>query len=166
MIRQATKNDLQQILEIYESAKHFMHTHGNPNQWNGAYPEEKLLCCDIEKGYLYVMTDDKDNPYAVFALIEGKDPTYGDIDGEWLTDTPYATIHRIAGDGTRQGIMRECFEFSSQKYDHLRVDTHEDNKPMQRAVTNCGFVYTGIIYLDDGSPRKAYEWVKKNSCNQ
>ncbi len=166
MIRQARKEEIKEILDIYASAKHFMHSHGNPTQWNGAYPEEELLLCDIEKGHLFVITDEADKPYGVFALIGGDDPTYGYIDGGWLSDTPYGTIHRIAGNGTRHGVFRACFEFARMKYDHLRVDTHEDNKPMQKAVINCGFVYTGIIYLENGSPRKAYEWMEKNTCKQ
>ena len=43
MIRPATEHDLPRLLEIYASAKHFMHTHGNPTQWNGSYPDEETL---------------------------------------------------------------------------------------------------------------------------
>ncbi len=32
-IRHATEKDFQQIMEIYEYARHFMSEHGNPNQW-------------------------------------------------------------------------------------------------------------------------------------
>lgn len=160
MIRKAKSDELQKILAIYASAKEFMHTHGNPNQWNGAYPDKDTLVCDIDMGHLYVMADDVDNIYGVFALIGGKDATYEYIEGKWGSDTPYGTIHRIASDGSKRGVMRECFDFARKMYSHLRVDTHEDNKPMQNAVKRCGFVYAGIIYLADGSPRLAYEWNK------
>lgn len=158
MIRLAKQSEIQIILDIYSAAKEFMHSNGNPNQWNGAYPDKDTLLCDIENEHLYVMTDEKDKVYACFALIGGEDPTYEYIDGKWMCCTPYGTIHRIARSGMKKGVMRECFEFARKMYNHLRVDTHEDNKPMQRAVLECGFEYRGVIYLSDGSPRLAYEW--------
>lgn len=161
MIRKATLSDIDRLLEIYESAKKFMHTHGNPNQWNGAYPEKETLVNDVEKGHLYVMCEPNQRIYACFALVGGEDVTYARIDGCWRSNTPYyGTIHRIAGDGTVHGIFAKCAEFARTKYNHLRVDTHEDNIPMQRAVKRDGFVYAGIIYLENGDPRLAYDWIK------
>ena len=158
MIRLANETDLPHILEIYAVAKEFMHTHGNPNQWNGAYPDEATLLADIQKGQLYVM--DEDGIYGCFALIGGDDPTYAHIDGAWASDTPYGTIHRIAGSRTKKGVFAECVRFARTRFDHLRVDTHADNLPMQGAVTKEGFEHRGTIYLSDGAPRLAYEWVR------
>lgn len=161
MIRKADLNDMRSILEIYSSAKQFMHSNGNPNQWNGAYPDEQTLSCDIRNGNLFVMLDENEEFYGCFALIGGEDETYAYIEGRWQSDLPYGTIHRIAGNGTKRGVFKECFDFASKKYNHVRVDTHEDNLPMQRAVLRCGFEYAGVIYLADGSPRLAYDWCKK-----
>ena len=160
MIRSATENDMERILEIYASAKTFMHSHGNPNQWNGAYPDRETLTGDIEKGNLFVLQE-KGRVYGVFALIGGEDETYRYIDGAWRSESAYGTIHRIASDGTRRGVMKACFDFARKSFSHLRVDTHEDNKPMQSAVKRCGFEYAGVIYLADGSPRLAYDWLAK-----
>lgn len=160
MIRQANEKDIPRLLEIYTVAKNFMHTNGNPNQWNGAYPDRSTLEGDIRGGNLYAMFDSEERVYGCFALIGGEDATYSYIDGSWKSDLPYGTIHRIASDGTKRGVMRECFDFSRGKYNHLRVDTHEDNKPMQKAVLACGFEHRGIIYLSDGSPRLAYDWIE------
>ena len=161
MIRLAKESDIKRLLEIYESAKHFMHTHGNPNQWNGAYPDRETLMSDISSGHLYVAYDETEQIYACFALIGGEDPTYKIIDGKWKSDSPYGTIHRIASDGTRRGVFAECTAFARTKFNHLRVDTHEDNKPMQKTVLRDGFEYAGVIYLADGSPRVAFDWVEK-----
>lgn len=158
MIRLAKITDVERMLEIYESAKHFMHTNGNPNQWNSGYPDREVLICDIKSNHLYVMQDDYGIIYACFALIGGEDPTYKVIDGKWHSDAPYGTIHRIAGDGSRRGVFSECTAFARTIYNHLRVDTHKDNLPMQKAVKRDGFEYAGIIYLADGSPRLAYDW--------
>ena len=40
---------------------------------------------------------------------------------------------------------------------HLRIDTHEKNLVMQNLVKKTGFSYCGIIYVDDGTKRLAYE---------
>lgn len=160
MVRLATKDEIDRLLEIYSIAKRFMHTNGNPNQWNGSYPDRETLLSDIDKGHLHVCVDDKGRAYACFALIGGEDATYKVINGRWKSDTPYGTIHRIASDGSRKGIFAECTDFARTKYNHLRVDTHEDNIPMQNAVKKDGFEYAGIIYLADGSPRLAFDWVK------
>lgn len=159
MIRLAQKDDIQTILDIYDVAKKFMREHGNHTQWNGSYPDKEMLLDDIDKNQLFVMCDDDGDLYGCFALIGGEDPTYGYIEGKWKSDSPYGTIHRIASSGRKNGVFGECVSFAREKYDHLRVDTHEDNIPMQGAILKQGFEYTGIIYLENGSPRKAYEWM-------
>lgn len=160
MIRLAKRNEIKRILEIYSIAKDFMSKSGNPTQWNGNYPDEETLFDDIKNNQLFVITDDNSNDICgCFALIDGDDPTYEFIDGQWKSDTAYGTIHRIASDGTKKGIFDECVRFARTKYNHLQVDTHENNKPMQHVILKNNFEYTGIIYLEDGSPRKAYEWI-------
>ena len=159
MVRLASRNEIDRILAIYSSAKHFMHTHGNPNQWNGNYPDRETLLSDIEKGHLYVCTDENEKVYACFALIGGEDPTYKVIDGSWKSDLPYGTIHRIAGDGSKRGVFAECAAFARKSFKYLRVDTHKDNLPMQNAVKRDGFEFAGVIYLADGSPRLAFDWL-------
>lgn len=45
----AKEADQPRILEIYDIAKAYMRANGNPNQWNGTYPDPELLRTDIEK---------------------------------------------------------------------------------------------------------------------
>lgn len=159
MIRPAICADVPRLLEVYDAAKKFMRETGNPNQWNGNYPDADTLHGDIERSELFVMEDG--GAFGCFALIGGEDPTYTHIDGgAWMTDTPYGTIHRIASDGTRRGVFSAAVAFAREKYNHLRIDTHQDNIPMQSAILREGFSYRGIIYLENGDPRNAYEWVE------
>ena len=51
-------------------------------------------------------------------------------------------------------------DFCGEKCPHLRADTHEDNKIMQKVILKNGFQETGIIYVEDGTPRIAFEKVK------
>lgn len=157
MIRNATPADLPAILHIYEYAREFMAQNGNPTQWAAGFPPESLLCDDIEKRSLYVV-EEKERVCGVFFFAIGPDETYARIEqGEWLSDSEYGTIHRVAGDGTVRGILRQAVSYCERCIRHLRIDTHEDNRIMQRAIQNCGFQRRGIIYENDGSPRIAYE---------
>lgn len=160
MIRHARKNETDRVLEIYETGRRFMREHGNPNQWNTSYPDLATIEDDIEKDQLYVICDEDDCPRAAFAFLHGEDPTYGYIEGEWLSDAPYGTIHRVASDGTTRGVLTKAVEYVKKQYDHIRIDTHEDNIPMQGAILKNGFEYRGVIYLENGDPRWAYEYLK------
>ena len=155
-IRKANMEDMDRILEIYAYARRFMVKTGNPNQWAAqGYPKRGLLEADIENDWLYVM-EDAGGIHGVFAFPIGEDPTYCRIDGGWLNDNLYGTIHRIAGDGTVKGIFRQCLDFCARLIDEIRIDTHADNKVMQDAILKNGFAYCGIITGSDGNPRLAY----------
>lgn len=155
-VRKAGREDLDRIQEIYAIARAFMANTGNPNQWKNNHPPVDQLKEDVAKGNLYVITD-AETIHGVFYFYIGEDPTYDRMDGgAWRSDSPYGTIHRIAGDGSG-GILGTAVAFGKQQISHLRIDTHEDNKVMQRAVAKQGFQRQGIIYIADGSPRIAYD---------
>lgn len=159
-IRNARREDLPRIEEIYAYARDFMANHGNPNQWGKTNPPTEQLEKDIENQLLFVVTEGE-VIHGVFYFYIGEDPTYHEIeDGAWASLTPYGTIHRIAGDGSG-GVLKAAVEFCSRKISHLRIDTHHDNYVMQKAVEKLGFQRRGIIYIADGSPRIAYDWLKR-----
>lgn len=159
-IRKAEKNDLARIYEVYAAARQFMRDHGNFSQWDKKDAPEQLLEGDIEAGNLYVMEKDG-TIHAVFAFIMGEDPCYAVIeDGAWKADTAYAAVHRVASDGTAHNVLGTIMEFAKSKIPHLRIDTHEKNLTMQKAIMKQGFERCGIIYVPDGTPRIAYEWIR------
>ena len=155
-VRKASKEDLERVQEIYAYARTFMRENGNPNQWGNHHPPVKQLEEDIENGNLYVVCR-AGCIHGVFYFFIGEDPTYGRIDGgSWRSSCAYGTIHRIAGDGSG-GILKTAAEFAKQRISHIRIDTHEDNHVMQKALTKQGFQKRGIIHIADGSPRIAYD---------
>ena len=156
-VRNAVSEDLPRIEEIYAYARKFMAETGNPNQWGKNHPPVEQLQEDIREGNLFVITDEA-GIHGVFFFLIGDDPTYAAIDGAWHSDSPYGTIHRIAGDGSG-GILAAAVAFAKQRIDHIRIDTHEDNKVMQRALPKQGFRRCGIIHIADGSPRIAYDLI-------
>ncbi len=157
MVRKAEARDLAEILNIYAHARSFMARSGNATQWGNGFPPEALLREDIAQGRLYVLCD-AEGVYGVFALIIGDDPTYVVIeDGQWRSDAPYGTLHRVAASGRVHGVLREAVAYSAGIIEHLRIDTHADNAVMQRQILKCGFERRGVIHIDDGSARIAYE---------
>ena len=154
-IRLANKEDLKAIEQIYENARQFMRSNGNFSQWGNSYPSVGIIQADIKQKCLYVVEDEAIQ--AVFTLIMGEDPTYLEIDGAWLNDRSYATLHRIASRGTQKGIFKLIIEFSWSICPNLRIDTHKDNKPMRHLIEKNGFVYCGISIVGDGTPRLAYQ---------
>ncbi len=158
-IRLAQTEDLNIILDIYESARRFMREAGNPNQWGASNPPKSHTLADIEEHRLFVVADD-DTIYGVFYFNIAEDPTYEVIyDGKWLNDKPYGVIHRIAvSDEARgKGVAGYCFDYAFEKCKNLKIDTHIDNIPMQKALAKHGFVKCGTIFLANGDKRIAFQ---------
>ena len=158
-IRLARLSDLDAIEVIYSKARSFMRATGNTAQWAGGYPSRELIISDIEKGQLYVVTDCGEI-LASFVYFYGVDKTYINIyEGVWKNDLPYGVIHRIAvaENAHGRGVARFCFDFAYGKCGNLKIDTHRDNIPMQKALLKSGFDYCGIIYLESGDERLAYQ---------
>lgn len=156
MIRKAEYTDIRRALDIYDSARRFMRSRGNAVQWVNGYPSEELLRADVAAGQLYVM-EDTGGVYAVFAFLLGDDPTYAYIEGAWRDDSAYGTLHRLGSDGTHHGVFAESAAWAAGRCPHLRADTHADNLTMQRCLEREGFVHCGTIYVEDGTPRVAFE---------
>lgn len=160
-IRKGEMEDLARIMAIYRVAQEFMIQSGNPDQWAHVYPDEALIRQDIEQGLCHVVCEGG-VPHGVFALMSGDEPTYQYIeDGAWLDDAPYLTIHRIASDGTVHGVFGCVAAHCKTLTDSIRIDNHHKNLPMQRQIEKNGFVRCGTIYVQDGSPRIAYQWKSK-----
>lgn len=163
MVRLATKRDIGAIMDVVASATELMDSSG-VRQWvAGVYPTAIHITRDIDNEYGYVC-EVNGNIVGYSAIIEGIEPTYIDIcGGNWLTDKPYYTIHRVAvhASATRHGIAQKLFDFAKKlAHKHscsVRVDTHSENKPMRALLTKNSFVYCGVIHVEDGTERVAYE---------
>lgn len=165
-IRPAQAGDLAAIRQVYAAARRFMVENGNPSQWGDGFPPQELLETDLREGRLYVMMQGE-RVCAAFVLALGEDPTYREIEqGEWLSDSRYGTIHRLASDGSCQGVFERCVAFCREQWPHLRVDTHQDNRVMRHLIERAGFRRCGIIHVADGSPRIAYELLPAGSGRQ
>ncbi|MCM1555837.1 MAG: GNAT family N-acetyltransferase [Bacteroides sp.] len=143
-------------MSVYEAARSFMRKTGNGNQWINGYPSRQLIAADIAAGNSYVVEYDG-RMAGVFTFIEGNDPTYDVIEGKWLHDRPYGTIHRIGSAGIVRGVADVCLAFCRSQGVSVRIDTHADNTPMLNWIKKSGFTYCGVIHVEDGSPREAFQ---------
>ena len=152
-IRLANTSDTNRIFEIYEYARAYMKAQGNPNQWGDNRPEKSLTKDDIKNQRCYVM-EDEGHIFACFVFTIGFEKEY---EAKFPSNDKYGVIHRVASDGSKSGIVERIVDFAKGKEKLLRIDTHEDNKTMQRAIERQNFKRIGIIYLEDESPRILYE---------
>lgn len=183
-IRHATEADLDAMMDMIAHSRGLMRADGNTVQWTD-YPTVDDLREDIRRGVSYIgltplpISSEERGADTIsgishpslprrggggeaftFALVPGVEPTYGYIDhGRWIDNvTPYATVHRLAKSTGVVDVSREVFAFAKRQCAYLRADTHADNRPMRHILAREGFVESGIVYMDDGSPRVAYEW--------
>lgn len=156
-VRKTLPSELARVMPIYDHARLRMAACGNPNQWIDGYPSADIIKQDITLGNHYSIFVDG-RLAGVFTFIIGADPTYDVIDGRWLNDEPYGTIHRIAAAPQATGIADICLTYCLGLVPDIRIDTHEDNAPMRGWIESRGFSYCGIIRCHNGSPRRAYHF--------
>ena len=163
IIRPAAHSDVARMDEICEDAKIAMRDMGI-NQWQDGYPNRACWEADVNDGFAYVAETDEGTVAGMFALVtdaEANDPepSYSEIDGAWLTapEAKYAAVHRVgvAAEAKGRGIAGTMLDFACNKaaqmgLSSIRIDTHADNKPMQRALRKAGFSLCGIITLAEG----------------
>lgn len=156
-VRNATLGDLDHIMEMVDHSRSIMRANGNNSQWGG-YPGRDLIGNDIATGIGHVMTEGS-RVVGYFAMLTQPEPTYEYIeDGLWLDDTtPYVTLHRLACVPGVKGIARCAFEWGEAYAPSVRVDTHLDNHIMLHIINGRGYTRCGVVYMQDGSPREAFQ---------
>ena len=166
LIRKTTKNDIKEIMPIFEEARGTIAALGI-DQWQNGYPSEQVILDDIAKDQSYLCELDG-KVCGTFAIIDDGEPTYDEIfDGDWLTgddSRDYIAIHRVAisvssrGSGLSGKIIGYATDFAKEKgRKSLRIDTHRGNVVMRRMLEKNEFLHCGTIYLENGDERVAYE---------
>ncbi|MEI3187436.1 MAG: GNAT family N-acetyltransferase [Lachnospiraceae bacterium] len=160
-IRVAQPEQLEEIMGIYAYAQKFMAEHGNPTQWETIYPPRDLVEENIHRKKCYVCMDGGKIEAVFYFVKEEDEPSYRQLEsGEWLNDRPYGVVHRIAvAEGTR-GAGSFCLNWAFEQCGNLKIDTHDDNKPMQNLLAKLGFVYCGKLKLEENDLRKEFQEVR------
>lgn len=171
-IRVTTPADLPAVMGIIEEARSTIATLGI-DQWQNGTPNRAMLTRDMAEGQGRVVTVDG-TVVGTFAILYGGEPTYAVIEnGAWQTPDRdetgtccYIALHRVAvsvahrGSGISTAIVEYAEGFARILGKRsLRIDTHEGNTVMRRMLEKHGFIPCGIIHLENGDPRVAYEKV-------
>ena len=169
IFRKADERDVDAIEEIMAQARRFMAENG-VIQWVNGYPSREVVAADVAAGCCWVMADRLGVCASVTVLTDGE-PTYDRIyGGEWLTggDARYIAMHRVAvadrmrGKGVAPMMVEAVKERKRREgFESIRIDTHRDNRAMQRMLEKTGFRRCGTIYLENGSERIAFEWTER-----
>lgn len=156
-IRPTKRMELELIQHIYAIARKYMRENGNDQQWVNGYPSDELLINDIQKGSSYVCVDGTEI-VGVFTFTIGEDATYQEIyHGKWLNNDLYGVVHRLGSLQSQKGVGAFCLDWCFQQISNIKVDTHEDNVPMQKMLLKNGYQKCGTIYVNDGTPRVAFQ---------
>lgn len=163
IFRKSKIEDLESMMTIIKQAQNFLKAN-KIDQWQNNYPNEQVLLKDIAEGESYVLEGEGKVLATTVISFQGES-TYDEIyEGSWLSNQQYAVLHRVAvHEGYKgSGLGKKLIDHAEQmckdkKIKSIKMDTHQDNKSMQRLLEKTGFTYCGIIYLQDGSMRLAYE---------
>ena len=164
LIRKATLEDIDSLMSIYDIARETMFENNNPLQWGNFEPSKDKITSRIKAGVHYII-ENKNDICGCFSLIPGKDPTYNQIDGQWLNELQYLTIHSIASNNKEKSILKAAIDYGFSICDTIRIDTHKQNKIMIHLLEKYGFIFCGVIRLDNNEPRQAYmKTIKNKGC--
>ncbi len=164
-IRKSQKADLADIMSIISDAQRYL-ANLEIDQWQDGYPDETQILLDIANNDSYVIFQENDDIVGTSVCTTKHETTYDNINGQWLTpaNSEYGVIHRIAvSDKYRKhGLARFVFSHYEQVLKNsniksLRVDTHRDNIGMQQLLASMNYKYCGIILLNNGAERLAFE---------
>ena len=146
--RKTEAADLDGVMEIIRQAQDSLKARG-VDQWQNGYPDRPAIEADIARGWSYVLADGE-RVLGTAAISFAGEPTYDTISqGSWRGEGAYAVMHRVAvrEDCKGQGLAGRLVSAAGQ----IRIDTHRQNASMQRMLEKNGFVYCGIILLQDGA---------------
>ena len=162
----AQPQHLDEICRITAEAKAQLKRMGL-DQWQKGYPSREIWEHDIQNKGAWVALE-HETVLGAFAFQTTPDVSYYNIEGAWLTNTPYASMHRVCvsdhakGKGVAGAMFAHGFQMAKEQgFPSMRIDTHHDNVPMRRSLEKAGFVLCGSITLkggcEDGDKRIAYE---------
>lgn len=163
VFRKATNGDIEAVWQVIADAKRLMADKGSC-QWTDVYPAQADIEADIASGRAIVACDEGAVVAGYACVAAGPEPAYGAIDGRWLADGPYVTVHRLAvaaawrGRGVARALMahaegvgRACGAAS------VRVDTNHDNAAMLRLLPAMGYARCGTVSYGPRGERIAFE---------
>ncbi|MBP0982011.1 MAG: GNAT family N-acetyltransferase, partial [Oscillospiraceae bacterium] len=97
----AKTEHLDKIWEITLEAKAQLKRMGL-DQWQKGYPEKENWLGDIKAQTAYLAVENG-KIVGAFMLLTKNEPSYDIINGKWLSDAPYASLHRVCVSDSAKG---------------------------------------------------------------
>jgi ribosomal protein S18 acetylase RimI-like enzyme len=165
MIRNATLEDIETIVEITKACAKFLIASGI-FQWNETYPNKTAFENDIKRGELYVF-ENSSRMIGCIVVSTLMDLEYNPV--KWLTpNNNNIYIHRLAVHPNFQGhgYARILMDFAEElaiknNYSSIRLDTFSKNKRNQKFYELRGYKKLGEIFFPNQSefPFYCYELI-------
>ncbi len=160
MIRKATLNDIDSIIDITKACARHMMTR-NIFQWNEHYPNRTPFENDVRRNELYVL-EIENTIIGCIVLSIVMDDEYIPI--QWLSPNENNIyIHRLAihpkhqGKGFAQLLMDYAENFSIENnYTSMRLDTFSQNDRNQKFYELRGYQKLGHIFFPKQSEHPFY----------
>ena len=159
----AIEEDINSIMNIIRQAQDYFKEQGI-NQWQDNYPNFESVKNDIKNKNGYILLKDNIIVGTVAVSFDGEKNYKNIYGGKWFSSGAYAVIHRIAIDASNKGlglssiiiknIEKICLNMGVHS---IKIDTHKENISMQKMLSKNGFIYCGLIYLENSSERMAFE---------
>jgi len=150
VIRKATMNDLDSIIDILQKIIIEMHKDNN-FQWDEDYPQAKDFANDIERGDLFVSV--RENTVVGFICINRDQPIEYQV-LKWSSAENEFVIHRMGVSPccSNTGIGAELIGFADELAKSfgvkcLKTDTNSLNTKAQRLFRKNGYNFVGEICL-------------------
>lgn len=148
MIRKATLEDIQDIMEIIKQTIVEMNAYNN-YQWDENYPQEEDFIRDIQREELFVI--ERKRKIAGFVCINKAEPVeYNGLN--WTLDKAAVVLHRMSVYTAyrRSGIGMELMKFADEvalksNLKYIKTDTYSINKNMNSLFVKCGYNLVGEI---------------------
>lgn len=147
MIRNATENDLDKIMEIINITIKNMEIEGN-NQWDEIYPNRDIFIKDIKNNHLYLIEEEDIKGVICLNYIEADE--YKNIN--WSLENKALVIHRMAVNSKfrNQGIGSKLLEFAKSlaKENNIKIiktDTYSKNIKMDNLFRKLNFKQIGVV---------------------
>lgn len=162
-LRLATSYDKNIILQFYKDGSEKLKAEG-VDQWQKEKIPNLDNFDDLTKNNELFVLEDKGQVVST-VIIKKYDFDYeNNMDGRWISNYPYIAIHRVAtgneyrSNGYGKSILLSCEDYAKRNnIKSLRIDTHRNNKSMQRLIKKLNYTYCGIVYVNGTDERFAFE---------
>lgn len=150
-IRKAIENDIETIVEIYETFLDYENDHGTHSNWvKDLYPTEKNARRGLDAGTLYVGELDG-KVIGSYVINHAQPEEYSKLNWKYQAeDEQVIVIHTMCLDISQQGngFGRQFVEFAMEHgrksgCTTMRLDTADINTPAAKLYYNMGFRYVG-----------------------